>query len=371
MEPRAYPIRYPRRTAQRSLLRVLARALLPLLTRVQVTGMRHLPPHGPLLVVGNHVGAMEVPLMIAYAPWQIEILGPGDIPPPPALDAIARMYGYTAINRGNVDRDPLIRMLAVLEQGGVVGLFPEGGNWDPGAKPAKRGVAWLSHQAQAPILPIGFGGLEGALHAALRLKRPALSMNVGQLIPPVSVPPGRPRKVVLQEAAAEVMHAVYSLIPDRFRPRPSSLYQERFELRIVLRNPNGLGEGMVVEDLPRGGAVCRMLYQPAILRIFARDLSIDVEALQQISGAHDPASIAAATARILHYVKHENPGFFTYRFGNQDARAIEVGLGELHELSVQAAAAGQRMDVTPVHRYQVQEGGEEIVEMSPGQPHEW
>jgi len=63
-------------------------------------------------------------------------------------------------------------------------LFPEGGIWYPGAKEAKRGVAWLSHRADAPILPIGFGGLEGALDAIFKLKRPELVMNDGTLIPP-------------------------------------------------------------------------------------------------------------------------------------------------------------------------------------------
>lgn len=367
MKPSTYSIRYPRRTAQRLLLRVVGRALVPLLTRVQVTGTQHFPRCGPLLVVGNHVGTMEVPLMVVYAPWQIEILGPGDIPPPPALDAIARLYGYTPINRGSIDRHPLVEMLGILDRGGVVGLFPEGGIWDPGAQPAKRGVAWLSHRARAPILPIGFGGLEGALKAALRLKRPTLSMNVGQLIPPVTVPPDRPRKQALQEAAADVMRAVYDLIPGSARPCPSTPDRERFELRIVVQST----EGPVREDLPHGSAVCRMFYRPAILRIFARDLNVDVEALQQITETHDPARIAAATARILHYVRHDNPGFFTYRFGNQDGKAIEAGLDELHGLSLQMAAAGRRLTITPVHRYQVREHGKEIVETSPGKPHEW
>ena len=221
----ALSMHYPRRTLQRSVLRMLGRALLPVLLRVRVTGTRHFPAHGPLLVVGNHVGAVEVPLMIAYAPRQIEMLGPGDIPPPPALDAITRLYGYTAIHRSNVDRLPLIRMLDVLGQRGVVGLFPEGGIWDPGTKPTKRGVARLSHRAQAPILPVGFGSLEGALNAASRLQRPKVSMNVGE--------------------------------------------------------------------------------------------------------------------RMLHYVRHANPGFFTYRFGYQEGKAMEAGLSELYDLATRQAAAGR------------------------------
>ena len=85
----------------------VGRALIPLLARVEVTGAEHFPPGGPLLVVGNHVAAVEVALMVAYAPWQIELLGPGDIPTQGALGAISRFYGYTPIRRGRPDRGAL------------------------------------------------------------------------------------------------------------------------------------------------------------------------------------------------------------------------------------------------------------------------
>jgi 1-acyl-sn-glycerol-3-phosphate acyltransferase len=108
-------------------MRSLGRALLPVLTRTTIRGQEHFPEGGPLLVVGNHVAAMEVVLMVVYAPWQIELLGPGDLPPPPWMHAVAGLYGYTPIRRGSADRDALRKALDVLEQGGVVGIFPGGG----------------------------------------------------------------------------------------------------------------------------------------------------------------------------------------------------------------------------------------------------
>ena len=66
--------------------------------------------------------------------------------------------------------------------------------------------------------------------------------------------------------------------------------------------------------MPHGSALCKMLYRAAILRISARDLNIDVAALHRVTETRDAAEIAADTARMLHYVRHTNPGFFTYRF---------------------------------------------------------
>ena len=126
---RTYSMSYPRRRLRRSALRWIGRGLLPLLTRTQISGREHFPAHGPLIVVGNHIAAMEVVLMVVYAPWQMELLGPGDVPPPPLMDAIARTHSYIAINRGNLDRRALTQALDVLRQDGILGMFPEGGIW--------------------------------------------------------------------------------------------------------------------------------------------------------------------------------------------------------------------------------------------------
>jgi 1-acyl-sn-glycerol-3-phosphate acyltransferase len=353
------------------LMRWLGRALLPLLLHIEVTGRERFPSGGPLLVVGNHVGAIEVPLLITYAPWQIEMLGPGDIPPPPAMHAIARLYGYTPINRGNVDRLPLMKVLDVLRQGGVVGLFPEGGIWAPGTQPAKRGVAWLSHRARAPVLPVGFGGLEGALKAALRLRRPRVSMRVGHLIPPTSLLPGRPRRDALQEAADRILQAVRDLVPEGPGARLPTPQQEHFELLIHVSSPSQSNRAYEARHLPHGRALSVLLYQPAVLRIFSRDLGIDVSALQEVDDAHDASEVAAATGRVLHYVRDTNPGFFTYRFGRQDGQAIEAGLRELKELAVLEATRGRRLTITPLHRYRLPDDDREGVETRPAAPHDW
>ncbi len=168
--------------------------------------------------------------MVVYAPWQLEMLGAGDIAAPPPMDAISRLYGFIPVNRGNLDRAAPTKALSVLQQGGILGLFPEGGIWDPGAMEAKRGVAWLSYQSRAPILPIGFGSPDGALRDTLRLKRPALSMTVGKLIPPVDLPKGSPRHEALQRAAVDILDAVDRLIPKPFRQQRMAIADERFEL---------------------------------------------------------------------------------------------------------------------------------------------
>ena len=113
-------VEYPRWRPARSTIRGVGGVLVAGLTRPKTTGLDHFPEHGPLIVVGNHIAAMEAVLMVVTAPWQMEMLGPGHI-------AIARFHGYTPINSSNPDRQPLTQALDVLRQDGILGMFPEGG----------------------------------------------------------------------------------------------------------------------------------------------------------------------------------------------------------------------------------------------------
>ncbi|MBN1247891.1 MAG: 1-acyl-sn-glycerol-3-phosphate acyltransferase [Anaerolineae bacterium] len=367
----AYTLRYPRRRIARAVLRGVGRALLPILTRTTASGLDHFPERGPLIVVGNHIAAMEVVLMVVYAPWQMELLGPGDIAPPPALNAIAEFHGFIPINRGNLDRQALTQALDVLRQGGILGMFPEGGIWDPGAMEAKRGVAWLSALADAPILPIGFGGLEGALDAALKLKRPRLVMNVGSVIPPVVPNPDLPRRDALRHAAMAIMEAVENLIPPAYRAKQPELLDERFSLSIEARDPKGNGVPLPATlQIVQTDALCKFFYRPAILRIFVKDLHLPATPLQRLDQA-PPQSLLSALDAILHYVEAENPGFFTYRFGSREGVAMEAALRELRALAAWADQTGLNLHICPTRRYRLAGTDEEIIELSPGQSLVW
>lgn len=362
---------YPRRRVSRAFLRWVGKGLLSLLTRTEVQGIGHFPTQGPLIVVGNHIAAMEVVLMVVYAPWQMELLGPGDIPPPPFMHAIARMHGYIPINRGNMDRVALNQALGILKQGGILGMFPEGGIWDTGEKPAKRGVAWLSYRSNSPILPIGFGGLEGALHDALRLKHPKLSMHIGEVIPPVIIPSGKNRKDVLRKAANYVMDSVNALIPQEYKAHTSHLTYESFNLHIEVTGQGGVTQVIPPEHrIPHRDALCKMWYRPAILRIFQKDLHLDVSALQHIEEHPKPNSIVQAIRRIQQYLKY-NPAFFTYRFGIDEGTAMTSGLNELKSLAQWAHTHNYTLILQPTRRYRIEGRTEEVVENSPGEAHTW
>ena len=358
---------YPRRTLSRTLVRALGRGLLPLLFQVDVEGKENFPEGGPLLVVGNHRAVMEAVLIAVYTPWQIEPLGASDVPHERFVQLALDTYGYIPVNRGHFDRRALLQALDVLDQGGIVAIFPEGGIWDAGRMRAQTGVAWLSYRANAPVLPIGFGGTLGALGDALRLKRPRLTMRVGDVMDAASLPEDQSRKGYLQAYAERTVDAIQALVPPEDRAQSPEVQDERFELRVAVWEDGGVPASCPRElSIDHREALAELLHSAPILKIFTSNLDLPTRPLQHLDRCPRPGEIAKAAASVLSYLDEDNPYLLTYRVGPGRAEAMERGLEELLELAHWARDTGLSIELTPVRRYILAETGEEITETQQG-----
>lgn len=373
MPERTYAIAYPRRVLARALCRFLGRLILPLFFSIQVTGRDHFPASGPLLVVGNHAAVMEAVLMVVYTPWQVEILGAADIPHEAITRIAMGLYGMIPVHRGRFDRAALTQSLDVLKQGGRLAIFPEGGVWNEGAMQAQTGVAWLSDRAHAPVLPVGFAGMQGALGAGLKLKRPRLTMNVGRPIAAASPPPGKPRKAYLQAFANRVLNSIRALLPAEERASEPCVFDERFELEIATRTPDGAPVALPAEpSAPHRQALAKLLHNPAVLKIFTSNLRLPTACLQDLKGKPDAQAIAVALQSILDYLDEENPYLLTYRFGPREAEAMYAGLQELLALARWAAASNLELSITPIRRYHTSpDRSQEVVQIEQGTFDDW
>lgn len=358
-----YSIRYPRRVLLRYVLRRLGRIALRLLTRTTVRGREHLPAGGPLILVGNHVAIMEVALMTLLVPWEIEIIGTGDIPIDPRFAWIVRLWGYLPVNRGNARRDELQLPLDIIRQNGVVGIFPEGGIWSPVMKRAHTGVAWLSYRTGTAMLPIGFGGMHGALADIFALKRPRLSMNIGAPLPAAEVKvPGLSRKQALAAAADDIMRQVEALIPEAERSAWQRLYDEHFDFTLELGADETTLRAAAVEHTRGLG---RFFHTPVLLDVMARNMRLPVQALLRIDKPQPAAGIHAALGAVLSFLD-SHPQFLSYRFGYVEAAEIYAGVRELQGLAQTAAEREQLMLLRPLHRYRRGRRSAEVLVEQPG-----
>ncbi len=361
-------VQYPRRVFIRSLIKFAGRAFGSVMARPEVHGLENLPSKGPLILVGNHVAVVEAGMMATYTPYNLEIMAAGDIPLDPRYAWMADLYGIIPIKRGTMDRSGMDMALEVLSQGGVVGLFPEGGIWETSVKQARSGVAWLSNKAQAPIVPIGFGGVEGAIASMGRFRRPQVIMNIGRLIPPVNVDiPGKSRKQALADSANMIMHEITQLIPEEERRvRLLPYIGERFEFRSIIRDEQGneieTPEAML---LPDGIALSKFFHRPVMMDVFTRNLRLPVRPLNQIRRHHNPTEIADAVQHILNYLEG-HPYFLSYRFG-PEGDAMWQGLEQLRNAARWLAEThpGYTLRLKPIRRYTLRDSQTEVEEDVP------
>lgn len=303
-----------------------------LLTRITVEGIDNIPSEGPVILAGNHAAYIEPVLMTMMPKRIVEPIGAGDIPFDGILDSLVGFYGFIPVNRGNLDRTALNRAISVLQQGGVIGIFPEGGTWEPGRMVPQPGAAMLSLRTGATVVPIGFSGLNGALKSALQLKRPKLLMRVGEPILALKANGSIPDKDQLMAFSRQVLDAVFDLISEEDK----NLIPEQASYSLSVETTS--------EQLPDpswGSAVARFLHLPVILETLRVNLKLPVKALYEKTGSVvNLDEVSAALSAISDYLE-VNPAFFTYRFGMEVGRQVAVGVQELHSLLTRAKIAGE------------------------------
>lgn len=368
MTTRQYSIRYPRNVFVRRLIISIGRFLMWLLTRTTIRGREHMPRDGAFILVGNHVAALEVPLMLLYAPRQLEIIEPGDFPVDPSQQWISGLWGGgVPVRQGGIDTRGLNMALDVLAQGGILGLFPEGGIWEASLKDAHGGAAWLSLRAGVPIVPVGFGGTTGAIRAGFRLQRPRITMNIGAPIYPPADSSGRARKTDLKTMTEQVMTAIEALVPAEEKQRWQQITDETFDFQITLRAREGSRVPVPTAlELTYPAEVGKFFHRPVLLRTLERNLRLPVVPLRHLDSEFDPTRLAEALAVTLEYLTTTNPGFLPYRFGQETAAAMLAGLRQIHTLALWAAEHDCALLLTPIRRYRYVYSSTLRVETVPG-----
>lgn len=323
-------IQYPRNRVVRAILRMVGRLLLAIFARINIIGRENLPRKGPAILAGNHVAIMEAVMMAVYPPVTVEFLGTGDIPIDPKFAWLANIYQFIPIKRGSIDRTGIKVAVDILKQGGVIGIFPQGGIWDAAAQQGRIGTALLSHLGNSPVIPIGFGGMKGALIDILKFKRPLLTMNVGASLPVIDLNnESSSRKAGLEAAADLIMKQILALLPEDERLEMNQRINEEFDVFITLRIPEGLIEDFhIFSSTNMKQELGKFFHYPILLDVLGRNLKLPISALQRLGEFVPIQDIQKASAAILEYLK-DNPGFFTYRLGMESGILIQQALEEL------------------------------------------
>lgn len=124
---------------------------------IEVTGRENYSTEKNYLVVSNHAGMADIPLLLGAMNLDLRFMAKEELGKIPLLGRALRQAGYVMIKRGQ-NRAALQSLSAateVLKSGHSLHIFPEGTRSATGELlPFKRGAFRVARKGGAPVLPV-------------------------------------------------------------------------------------------------------------------------------------------------------------------------------------------------------------------------
>ena len=195
---------------------LLTRLLCHGLGRIRIEGRTNVPDRGPLIVAVNHTSAMDGALLFGLFGRPVSFLVKAEaFEPWHGLAGRVLIRGaQLPVRRYQVDPAPVRLSLRLLEQGGVLGICPEGSRGDGRVSHARPGVGYFALKSGAPVLPV-------AVHGAS-----AMVPGAGWRRPPVLIVFGEPISFGPAAADAPLNRRSWLAATERIRLELASLVRD-------------------------------------------------------------------------------------------------------------------------------------------------
>jgi 1-acyl-sn-glycerol-3-phosphate acyltransferase len=196
----------------------LIRLLTRVLCRIDLDALAEVPMEGPLILVGNHIGSIEVPLLYAHLqPRRVIGLAKIETWDSRFMAWLFDLFEAIPIRRGEADLEAMRRSLGVLTAGDILAITPEGTrSWNGKLLRGQPGIVTLALRSGAPLLPVAHWGVEKFSKNIEHLRRTDFHIRVGQ---PFYLKDSGERVTseVRQQMADEIMSQVAALLPEAYR----------------------------------------------------------------------------------------------------------------------------------------------------------
>jgi 1-acyl-sn-glycerol-3-phosphate acyltransferase len=140
-------------------VRALAAVVLRSWFRLRITGAEHVPGEGAAIVVANHKSFLDAFFLGLSTRRHVRYMAKAELFRGPLRWLFPRL-GAFPVRRGAADREALTTARAVLAQGGLLIMFPEGTRVDErdALGSPHHGAGRLAVETGAPILPAAILG---------------------------------------------------------------------------------------------------------------------------------------------------------------------------------------------------------------------
>jgi 1-acyl-sn-glycerol-3-phosphate acyltransferase len=194
------------------LARVILTAPTIAMYRARAIGVENVPTSGPVILTPNHFSQMDHFFAAVYLRRKVQFMAKSQLYTHPFIKWVFRNGGVFTVRRGHNDEEAFKTAHMILERGGCVLMYAEGGRSRTGdlGEP-KRGVGKLALESGAPVVPVA---IHGSAHARAwkRGRFPKVTIQFGEALS--FAMRENPTREQQQEVANQVFDRVRSMYVD-------------------------------------------------------------------------------------------------------------------------------------------------------------
>jgi 1-acyl-sn-glycerol-3-phosphate acyltransferase len=185
------------------ILRPIIKTIFHIFCRVRVEGAENLPEAPPYIIFPNHISWFDPPLIGAFVQGPVHFMTMDVLFKFRPLGYLLRLIGGFPVSRQSVDRRSIEEAVDILQRGGIVCIFPEGGigRLKKGQK-LRQGISLIAQLSNVALVPIGISGCR-SLYNPLKLftRRAEIIIRIGEpfLLSSVSHLPGKKTRLKSME----------------------------------------------------------------------------------------------------------------------------------------------------------------------------
>jgi len=132
----------------RPFFRGLVRTFAPL----RVYGMARIPREGPVVMCFNHFSWLDPWAIGCGIPRTVYYVAKQEAHDTPVMGWFIRLFGTTAVRRGESDREAIRAMREIVRRGDALGMFPEGTRQKREPGEVRPGAAMIAVQENVPVI---------------------------------------------------------------------------------------------------------------------------------------------------------------------------------------------------------------------------
>lgn len=202
------------------------RWLAPVFWKVTVAGLEHIPASGPVILMINHLTAIDPIVVVGTAkPRFVVPMSKIENFQNPFTGVLVRTWGAYPVDRDRVDREAINIAMQLMDAGEMTLIAPEGTRNYALHRP-KDGLAFIATRTNATVVPTAIFNAEGwKQDLVIPWRRTPVHVSYGPAFRLRTPKEGRVRRETLRSMTDEMMYQLALLLPERNRGEYTDISQ--------------------------------------------------------------------------------------------------------------------------------------------------